>query len=182
MDKILPNLNRIFALPDRMVSALRAKHSALLEAHPMDQTVVMHIRRVDYLNHPEVHGILDEDYYEGALKRIQAMMPGTTVKVLVFSDDKDWSRQRPWLSDAHVVDEDCDASALWLMSQFSNYVVSNSSFSWWAVMLGTKYERVIAPDCWFGPKGHQDYEDIYQDDWILLPVKGCILTVKTRTN
>lgn len=37
-------------------------------------------------------------------------------------------------------------------------------------MLSTPYQHVIAPDCWFGPEGPQDYQDIYEPDWILHPV------------
>jgi hypothetical protein len=48
--------------------------------------------------------------------------------------------------------------------------MSNSSFSWWAVMLGTKCDRVVAPDRWYGRDGPQDFQEMYADDWIKCPV------------
>ena len=39
---------------------------------------------------------------------------------------------------------------LYLMSQCSDFIIANSSFSWWGAWLANKGE-VIAPKKWFGP-------------------------------
>jgi hypothetical protein len=114
--------------------------------------LVVHIRRSDYLKFPGLHGILTPAYFEAAVKRY-----ANSSRVLVFSDDLDWCRQQPFLHGSTFVDEPYDAAALWLMSQYTRYVMSNSSFSWWAVTLGARPSLVVAPDMWFGPKGPQDY-------------------------
>jgi hypothetical protein len=44
-------------------------------------------------------------------------------------------------------------------------------------MLGRRYQTVIAPDCWFGPEGPQDYADLYESDWILHPVANVTSTL-----
>jgi hypothetical protein len=56
---------------------------------------------------------------------------------------------------------------LYLLSQMDAIIICNSSFSWWASYLG-KQKQVIAPKRWFGIKGPQDYQDIYNKNWIVL--------------
>jgi hypothetical protein len=63
------------------------------------------------------------------------------------------------------VDEPDEVTALYLMSQFENCLMSNSSFCWWSVCLYRQAKLVLAPDPWFGKKHHQDFEDVYVRGW-----------------
>jgi len=128
---------------------------------------VIHIRRGDYVPLPEFHGILTQNYYRAATERMRELYPDT--RFLVFSDDLPWARSLDFLADATFVDEPNAATALYLMSRFERYIISNSSFSWWAVWLGPPAKTVIAPDRWFGPKGPQDTQDVYEPSWIRMP-------------
>jgi hypothetical protein len=113
---------------------------------------------------PRIHGILSPFYFQGAIARAKELNP-LIDQLIVFSDDLPWCNTQEFLKGALFVDEPNDVFALWLMSQFRNYVMSNSSFSWWAVMLNTQRHTVVAPDMWFGPDGPQDYQDIYEPTW-----------------
>lgn len=155
-------LRELFTPAPAVVATVRARYAELL-ADPTAWTVV-HIRRGDYLKHPTYHGILTEDYYR------RAVATAPTSRLLVFSDDIEWCRSRPWLAGARFVDEPDAAVALHLMSQFENYIMSNSTFSWWAVWLGREAKTVLAPAAWFGPAGPQDYEDIYEPGWKRLDI------------
>ena len=145
--------------------AVATKYADLLTS----EYTVMHIRRGDFFmgaNAP-IHGVLTESYYQRAMAKHHP-----DIRFLVFSDDLQWCRGLTWLQEANVtfVDEPDTALALYLMSQFEHYVMSNSTFSWWAVWLGRTAKTVIAPDRWFGPRGPRDYQDIYEPEWTKVSV------------
>jgi len=159
------NVRNLFVLPYKMQQEIRAKYAALLDC---SNNAVLHIRRGDYVPLPTFHCILNEDYYRRAVALLRERVPDA--HLLVFSDDLPWARGLDFLSGATFVDEPNAATALYLMSQFEHYVLSNSSFSWWSAWLGTTAKTVIAPDRWFGPSGPQDVQDIYELSWIQCPV------------
>ena len=139
---------------------------------------VVHIRRTDYLAgaNPAFHLVCDKAWYARALAEMdrQRQGAGKMTRYLVFSDDLDWCRATEqadlWAGrDVVFVDERNDCVALHLISQFRAFVISNSSFSWWATWLQPTAKTVVAPNRWFGPKGPQDWEDIYEPTWIRLP-------------
>ena len=141
------------------------KYGALLVAKP-DATVI-HIRRGDYFGSDELrerHGILTADWYRRALAFAKAK------DVIVFSDDIAWCRGQDFLQGATFVDERDEVVALHLMRQFRRFVLSNSSFSWWAAWLAGS-EDVVVPDRWFGPSGPQDTQDIYEPSWRTLSLE-----------
>lgn len=155
-------IRELFTPATALVTTVNAKYADLL-ANPSSWTVV-HIRRGDYVTLPTYHGILTESYYQRAC----SMAP--TPHLLVLSDDIAWCKSREWLADARFVDEPDATISLYLMSQFENYIISNSSFSWWAVWLGREAKTVLAPAKWFGPAGPQDVQDIYEPGWTRLEV------------
>jgi len=165
-------IRALFTLPEPLRAVSAHKHAALLTPQLLDRAVVLHIRRGDYMNrwHIKKHGILGAPYYQHALTAARKAL-GEDVPVLVFSDDMDWCRAQPWLAGAIFIEEPNGPISLWLMSQFRNYIISNSTFSWWAVFLGAPTKGYVwAPDRWFGETGPFDWEDIYEPSWVRLPI------------
>lgn len=130
----------------------------------------IHVRRGDYLQHPDRFPQLSTRYWHYAIKDVFAREDvgragGTTF--LVFSDDIEWclqnqkflglDRHEAVFIQGHVrpvpvaarFGEPADIYDLWLMSRCQAHIISNSSFSWWAAFL-SRDPSPIYPDRWFG--------------------------------
>lgn len=116
-----------------------------------NRCVCVHVRRTDYLNDPDIHTNLTEDYYVEALKRFPDH------RVLVFSDDIESIRHWDvWKSrNVHFVDEPDPLRTLWLMYRCDAFIIANSSLSLNAYLFakGVRDTPGVAPVHWFGPKG-----------------------------
>tara|TARA_R100000278_G_C5470076_1_gene164150 strand:- start:1043 stop:1846 length:804 start_codon:yes stop_codon:yes gene_type:complete len=122
-------------------------------------TVVgLHIRRKDYLTNPN-HHFVGIDYYERALEKFP-----NDVNVLVFSDDPKWCHQQSLFQDDRFMISENDSGYvdMCLMSMCTDFIIANSTFSWWAAWLGNR-GRVIAPKNWFPDS--KDTSDLYCDNW-----------------
>jgi hypothetical protein len=52
-----------------------------------------------------------------------------------------------------------------------NFIIPNSTYSWWAAYLSeAKDKHIIVPNKWAGPAGPQDYGDVYTDDMIKIEI------------
>ena len=124
----------------------------------------LHVRLGDYVKNP-LHGVADAEYYKRALKTLAKHRPDASI--FVFSDNIEIVRQELHLPDnAYYIPEDIDEQqTMFLATLCKNFVISNSSFSWWMQYL-CKYEDklVIAPSRWYARPCPCD---IYLDNWIL---------------
>ena len=110
--------------------------------------VSIHVRRGDYLNHPEI-GVLDVDYYKKAEEYIMSNVE--TPVFFVFSNDLDWCKQNFGFIEKPIYIEDTKSEIddLMLMSQCQHNIVANSSFSWWAAWLNLNNQKIVlAPKKW----------------------------------
>ncbi len=160
-------IRSLFAPRKEMLDAMNAKYGALLD---QPDCVVMHIRRGDFYSsrYRENYGIIGPTYYSNAIRRMR--MHNSSGKILIFSDDPEYCRQLQLDDNVQVLEESDDVIALTLMTQFSHFILSNSSFSWWAAWLSRDAKHVLAPDKWYNPAFISDYQDVYEPTWEKIPV------------
>ena len=60
-----------------------------------------------------------------------------------------------------------DAEALILMSKARNFIIANSTFSWWAAMLSNSKGVVVAPEKWY--RNMDDPNDLLPHEWCTIP-------------
>lgn len=101
--------------------------------------VAVHVRRTDYINLPEIYGVLTDNYYRSAMSFFKEKY--TNVSFWLFSDDVFGAQI--YLKDIfhfkHVVDVPkyiSTGECLRLMSSFKGIITANSTFSWWAAYIG----------------------------------------------
>ena len=113
------------------------------------------------------HHNLGLDYYEEALTHFDSDR-----QVVVFSDDPLWCHDESLFGDDRFLISDSGDNAidLCLMTFCSDYIIANSSFSWWgAWMSNNRTPKVIAPKKWFGPNNeHKNLKDLLPPAWITI--------------
>lgn len=131
-----------------------------------DRAISLHVRRGDYVDHPDFGGIADREYYERA---IDFMAKCIAPKFYVFSDDLEWCRRNlPLPQDTTFVSHPSlkDYEELCLMSLCRHNVIANSSFSWWGAWLNPNPNKiVVAPARWSHLHDQTWYSDIIPQSW-----------------
>lgn len=139
-----------------------------------EQPISVHVRRGDYVSHPEFSqsfGFVGAEYYRAAIARLTAQFP--TATLFLFSDDPAWVRENLAADIPHVfvknTGPDADLDDLQLMSLCKHHIIANSSFSWWGAWLNAdKNKVVVAPDRWFKNKPDWDTKDLIPTTWLRL--------------
>jgi hypothetical protein len=141
--------------------------SLLIRESRTERPLVLHVRLTDYLMHP-TFGTLDLGYYEQAIKI--AKKDFDFGKIWVFSDDISMAKSKlKFLEHENVrfiseVDNS-PAATLEAMRLGRNYIIANSTFSWWSAMLSRDPRaKVIAPEPWFFSM--TDPKDLIPPNWV----------------
>lgn len=124
--------------------------SALYELQK-SPTIAVHVRRGDYGPLLDTFGLLDERYFVEAVEQLTQLIGSN--RIWVFSDDiestKRTFKNTIWREATFINYTLSPVETIYLMSQASGNVISNSSFSYWSAMLANNQSSVIAPDPWF---------------------------------
>jgi len=130
-------------------------------------SLALHIRRGDFLRNSGNHHNLSLDWYAKALQEFDEDR-----QVVIFSDDPQWCKEQDLFeSDRFLVCEtDSPYHDLYLMSQCEDFIIANSTFSWWGAWLcQNDNKKVVAPSTWFGPNNqHHNIKDLFPETWIVL--------------
>lgn len=129
-------------------------------------SVCISVRRGDYFSNPNANvrfGLCGKEYFESATKKIKELV-GNPV-FFVFSDDIDWCKKNINFVDVPCFYESGD-DPIWeklrLMYSCKHFIISNSTFSWWAQWLGTFPDKiVISPNRWYTDGNSALVEDAF---------------------
>lgn len=131
-------------------------------------SVGIHVRRGDYLNHKDFKGICELDYYQRAIDDLASK--SEKFHFYIFSNDIQWCKKniQPLINDNKVtyVTENKGKDSFWdmyLMSKCYNLIIANSSFSWWGAYLNINAKDIYAPLKW---NNSYDINEIHCPDWI----------------
>ena len=135
----------------------------------VENPIALHVRRGDYIKNAENHFNLPRAYYEAALSKFDANR-----NIIVFSDDPVWCHDEgTFVDDRFIISENEDNRVdLCLMSLCDDFIIANSSYSWWGAWLSTNKDKtVIAPAQWFGKTGYtkdHNTKDLIPNDWTII--------------
>lgn len=114
---------------------------------PEGNTVAVHVRRGDYVWHPN-HLVCLPSYYENAVAYICERVENPVF--YVFSEDVEWCKENiKFPQPCFYVDNTDKPSShdMQLMSLCKHNIIANSTYSWWAAWLNSNPDKiVIAPD------------------------------------
>ena len=81
-------------------------------------------------------------------------------KLFIFTDDKEFVRERFHLCEYELVEDVTDLEEFVLMQQCKHHIIANSTFSWWAAYLSENKGGVV-----FAPVADMWTEDFFLPQW-----------------
>lgn len=132
----------------------------------VENFVAVSVRRGDFAVDAN-HYLLPFEYYIGA---ITLYFPEKDI--IVFSDDIPWCKEHFCMADRRIIfsENENAIEQLSLMSRFSDFVLANSTFSWWGAYLSqAKTKKVVRPYYHFDGelKIKNNLKDHYPSSWIV---------------
>lgn len=175
-EKYFKGIEEIIRKEITVKTPLSGKDKEMADAMAQTTSVMMHIRRGDYVtdqasNH--LHGTCGVEYYKKAVSIIAGKVENP--HLFVFSDDHEWVKENIKLGyPTTYVDHngaDKNYEDLRLMSLCRHHVIANSSFSWWGAWLSSHPGKiVVGPKRWFQNPGKKAevFDDVLPEGWIRL--------------
>jgi hypothetical protein len=165
-DDIKQKIRTLFAPSSSLLNEVHTRYSYLM--NHADRVIVVHARRTDYTIDQikiDTHGPLSAEYYREAIKQMKTKVKDP-IWLLTSDDNQYWTEIEieKDIDSPIILMNELDINSFVLLQQFKNYIISNSTFIWWATWMADA-QNVIAPSKWFGPIGPSNYNDIYEPHW-----------------
>lgn len=134
--------------------------------------VCMNVRRGDFVSNPvaaQHHGVCDTDYFMRAAGVIAERVEDP--HFFVFSDDVDWCRDNICLKcPLTIVDHEYAGRKfgqyLQLMIMCKHFIISNSSYAWWAAWLSECPDKVVIAPCRWYRNPRMDTSHLIPHTWL----------------
>jgi hypothetical protein len=139
------------------------------------RSVGIHVRRGDYVtnrNLTKTYGVCSPDYFRRSVEALSS--DPQHFDYFVFSDDPAWVACNLLLPGrAHIVSGQIPSSPeieLTLMKSCNHFILSNSTFGWWAAWLGEEEDTTVCtPSPWFVSPEREAHERIVPPRWLRVP-------------
>jgi len=130
-----------------------------------ENTIVVHVRRTDYVGNDLNHYNLSTSYYLSVLNGINWKS-----HVIFISDDIEWcKKQKEFISMPNAIFlQENPYVDLCVMTMCGINVIANSSFSWWGAWLNNNNKTIVAPSNWFGPALQHNTKDLIPSGWFIV--------------
>jgi hypothetical protein len=132
-----------------------------------DDSVYIHVRRGDYLKHPDFHYIQGVDYYAQAFRDLIGKRGTYPKQICIVSDDLPWCREQDIFKNMpnriYVDEDELDTLAIMTVCK-GGAILGNSTFSWWGAMLGAEKvgANVYYPMRWIA----HSIQALFPESWI----------------
>lgn len=113
--------------------------------------------------------VCDDRYYQTAVKYIKNKLNDPVF--VIFSDDVIWAKKYLFSIDSELTlysenGHDDVAEKLRLMSSCKHFIMSNSTFCWWAQYLSVNKDKIVlSPKSW---KADEESTALIQESWVLI--------------
>jgi hypothetical protein len=168
-------IREILRLRSDFSEAVMSKNAMLFER----ETIFISVRRGDFVGNPSYFQ-LPYKYYILAL--MNSFPDWESCNLIFASDDPNYVLQHfSFLPNAFVLADHAPFEQLAIAMRCDHFVISNSTFSWWAAWLGEKpYSIVIRPIKNFDGEWRRKHSDVdyFPDRWIALDHRGMSLARK----
>ena len=120
------------------------------------ESVCVTVRRGDFVGNP-FHDVCRTEYFLHGMDIIAKKIKNPTF--FIFSNDVDWIKENVKFKYPVIFEEGSDPvwEKLRMMYSCKHFIISNSTFSWWAQYLSKNKDKiVVAPDRWYNSKMKSD--------------------------
>lgn len=120
------------------------------------ESVCVTVRRGDFVGN-SFHDVCRTEYFLYGMDIIAKKIKNPTF--FIFSNDVDWIKENVKFKYPVIFEEGSDPvwEKLRMMYSCKHFIISNSTFSWWAQYLSKNKDKiVVAPDRWYNSKMKSD--------------------------
>ena len=157
-----------FRFKENIIDEVDEKYGDLLKDNPVSICVREYNDHFDYANASQNHRNIPWNYFERAIE-----MLGKDRPYIICSNNLELCKNQDVFGGDNFYFNDIETKVekshfdLCLISKCHDFIVSNSTFSWWGAYLSPNPDkRIIAPDKWYGPGlQHISTKDLFPETW-----------------
>lgn len=146
-----------------------------------NKSIAIHFRIGDYYGLQYYHPILRITYYINSLRYLESKLNIKDYNIYLFYQPTDKiiidmyiiELKRLGYDNIYCIDDNIkDYDQLLIMSLCDNFIIANSTYSWFGAYLSTNKNKIVCyPSLWFGEgKNIKNTNDLFPPEWIKINV------------